>query len=178
MRAVKHCNRLPREAVDAPSLETFKALLYSRILYLLPHQQCRGTGNGGCGQFITRCLCCSFLLTLFPCSSMRSLPWETVLHERLQCESFPWAIVLHELLRFNCCCAATFSLLKYVITEALPLSLTGLALASGRWVDIKNSKKIQETVTGFGPDNPKASPCKCIYTVCRSNTQLLLHADW
>ena len=24
MRVVKHCNRLPREAVDAPSLETFK----------------------------------------------------------------------------------------------------------------------------------------------------------
>jgi len=28
------------------------------------------TGSGGCGQFITLCLCCSFLLTLFPCSSV------------------------------------------------------------------------------------------------------------
>ncbi|KFR16625.1 hypothetical protein N306_04308, partial [Opisthocomus hoazin] len=27
MRAVKHWNRLPREAVDAPSLEVFKARL-------------------------------------------------------------------------------------------------------------------------------------------------------
>ncbi|KFM09393.1 hypothetical protein AS27_03436, partial [Aptenodytes forsteri] len=27
MRVVKHWNRLPREAVDAPSLETFKARL-------------------------------------------------------------------------------------------------------------------------------------------------------
>jgi len=27
MRVVKHCNRLPRQAVDAPSLEMFKAKL-------------------------------------------------------------------------------------------------------------------------------------------------------
>ncbi|KAK4823971.1 hypothetical protein QYF61_008357 [Mycteria americana] len=39
------------------------------------------------------------LLTLFPCSSMGSLPRETVLHELLQHESFPWAAVLHELLQ-------------------------------------------------------------------------------
>jgi len=39
------------------------------------------------------------LLTLLPCSSMGSFPWETVLHELLQCESFPWAAVLHELLQ-------------------------------------------------------------------------------
>jgi len=37
------------------------------------------------------------LLTLFPCSSVRSLPWETVLHKLLQSESFPWAAALHEL---------------------------------------------------------------------------------
>jgi len=39
------------------------------------------------------------LLTLFPCSSMGSRPWETVLHELLQRESFPRAAVLHRLLQ-------------------------------------------------------------------------------
>jgi len=39
------------------------------------------------------------LLTLFPCSSVGSLPWETVLHELLQHRSFQWAAVLHELLQ-------------------------------------------------------------------------------
>jgi len=37
------------------------------------------------------------LLTLFPCSSMRSLSRETVLHKLLQLESFPRAAGLHEL---------------------------------------------------------------------------------
>ena len=38
-------------------------------------------------------------LTLFPCSSMGSLPGETVLHKLLQRESFPRAAVLHKLLQ-------------------------------------------------------------------------------
>jgi len=37
------------------------------------------------------------LLTLFPCSRVRSLSWETVLHKLLQRESFPQAASLHEL---------------------------------------------------------------------------------
>jgi len=37
------------------------------------------------------------LLTLCPCSTMRSLSQETVLHKLLQCESFPRAAALHEL---------------------------------------------------------------------------------
>jgi len=37
------------------------------------------------------------LLTLCPCSSVRSLSQETVLHKLLQRESFPWAASLHEL---------------------------------------------------------------------------------
>ncbi|KAK4830049.1 hypothetical protein QYF61_008387 [Mycteria americana] len=39
------------------------------------------------------------LLTLFLCSSVGSLPRETVLHELLQCQSFPQAAVLHKLLQ-------------------------------------------------------------------------------
>lgn len=54
--------------------------------------QCRGMGNGGCGHIIT-CLCCSLssvggLLTLLPCSSVASLPWQSPL---------PWGAVLQEL---------------------------------------------------------------------------------
>jgi len=37
------------------------------------------------------------LLTLCPCTSVRSLSRETVLHKLLQCESFPQAAALHEL---------------------------------------------------------------------------------
>jgi len=36
------------------------------------------------------------LLTLFPCSSIGSLPRETVLHELLQCGSLPQGVVLWE----------------------------------------------------------------------------------
>ena len=36
------------------------------------------------------------LLTLFPCSSVRSLPQETVLHELLQRDSFSQATVLQD----------------------------------------------------------------------------------
>jgi len=39
------------------------------------------------------------LLTLCPCSSMRSLSWETVPHKLLQRESFPQAEALHKLLQ-------------------------------------------------------------------------------
>jgi len=55
------------------------------------------TGNGGCCQFITLCLWHSFLFTLFPYSSVWSLPWETVIHELLQHKSFPWAAVIQGL---------------------------------------------------------------------------------
>jgi len=58
--------------------------------------------SGGYGRFITPCLCRSSgggLLALCPCSSVRSLSQETVLHKLLQCESFPRAAALHELLQ-------------------------------------------------------------------------------
>ncbi|KFQ95262.1 hypothetical protein Y956_10464, partial [Nipponia nippon] len=35
LRVVKHCNRLPREVVDAPSLETFKARLDGALSNLI-----------------------------------------------------------------------------------------------------------------------------------------------
>lgn len=44
-----------------------------------PPQLCMGMGNGDCGQFITPCPCCSFLL-LF-CSSVGFLPRVPALHE-------------------------------------------------------------------------------------------------
>jgi len=67
-----------------------------------PPKQRRGMGNGSYGQFITCCLSRSLslrggLLTLFPCSSMGSLPQETVLHKLLQRESFPPTAALPEL---------------------------------------------------------------------------------
>lgn len=50
---------------------------------------------------ITCCLCCSFLLTLFPCSSMGFFPQQSVLHNLLQhgSFSFPGAEVLHKLIQ-------------------------------------------------------------------------------
>jgi len=57
-----------------------------------PREWHRGTGSGSCSQFVTRCLCCSFFLTLCHYSFVGSLPRETVLHELLQCKSFPWTV--------------------------------------------------------------------------------------
>lgn len=39
------------------------------------------------------------LSTLFPCSSVGSLPWKAVPHEHFQCGSFPQAAVLQQLLQ-------------------------------------------------------------------------------
>jgi len=41
-------------------------------------------GDGGYSQFVIHCPCHSFLLTLFPCSRVGSLPQETDFHEILQ----------------------------------------------------------------------------------------------
>lgn len=50
----------------------------------------------GCSQFITFHFRCSFLLTLFPYSSVWCLPKDTVLHELLQHKSIPQVAVLQE----------------------------------------------------------------------------------
>lgn len=44
-----------------------------------------GAGNGACSSsFTSLCLCCSFLLTVFPRSRVGSLLWGAVLHKVLQ----------------------------------------------------------------------------------------------
>jgi len=95
-------------------------------------------GNGGNGQFITCCLCCSLslgggLLTLCPCSSVRSLSQETVLHKLLQCESFPRAAALHELPQ----------------RVSLPRGAVLQEQAAPAWVP-KGSKPCQQTCSGVG----------------------------
>lgn len=67
------------------------------FLYLLPIKQHTGTENGVHGQFIACCLCCFFLLILFPCPSTESIPWGIVLCKLLQDESLLLTAVLHEL---------------------------------------------------------------------------------
>jgi len=50
------------------------------------------------------------LLPLFPCSSMKSLSWERVLHKLLQRESFPLVAVLHKAAPWgHKCCSQTCS---------------------------------------------------------------------
>jgi len=67
-----------------------------------PPERHRGMGNGvvvSSSHIVSAAPSSSGggLLRLFPCSSVRSLSWETVLHKLLQHESFPWAAALHEL---------------------------------------------------------------------------------
>jgi len=75
--------------------------LHSRFSLPPPTERRRGTGNGGRGQFTTRCLCCSFPLRgrtphTLPCSSTGSLSQETVLHKPLQRGSLPRGAILQE----------------------------------------------------------------------------------
>jgi len=94
----------------------------------LPPKCPRGTGNVGVMVSSSHIVSAApsssggGLLTLFPCSSVRSLSWETVLHKLLQHEFFPWAAALHELLQ----CA---SFPQDVVLHKLPvlgLARTGL----------------------------------------------------
>ena len=83
-----------------PPLPSSQAQLYSCILYiLLPN----GAGGQGMGTAVSSSHIVSAapsssgggLLTLCPCSSVGSLPRETV-HKLLQCKSFPQDAVLQE----------------------------------------------------------------------------------
>jgi len=80
-----------------PSTPPFFPGSTSLLIFSLPPKRSRGTGSGGCSQFIPCCLYCSFLLTLFASSSVDSLPQERVLHKLLQREPFPQPTVLPKL---------------------------------------------------------------------------------
>lgn len=47
MRVVKHCNRLPKEVEDAPSLETLKARLGRALSYLIWWKMSLPMAQGG-----------------------------------------------------------------------------------------------------------------------------------
>ncbi|KAM9591178.1 uncharacterized protein ACIBXB_006075 [Morphnus guianensis] len=95
-------NKTKSQNTFPPPLPSSQAQLHSWILYL-PPQRRRGTGNGVYVHHTLFSAASSSsgggLVTLFPCSSVGSLPRETVLHELLQRGSFPQAAVLHELLQ-------------------------------------------------------------------------------
>lgn len=56
------------------------------------HWNCKWSFEFWVFKFARVHLCCSFLLTLFPCSTMGSLPWDAVLQELLQRGTFPWVV--------------------------------------------------------------------------------------
>ena len=82
-----------------PTLPFFLDLTLLSIFSTSSPRAAQGDREWGCSQFITHCLCHCFLLTLFPCSNVGSLPWETVLHKLLQHDTFPRAAVLQKSLQ-------------------------------------------------------------------------------
>lgn len=98
----------------------------------------KGVENGACGQSITAPLCCSFLLTLHPCSSMVSPRAEDYL---LWCLEHCLPLLHHWL----CCSQGCFSpfcfssllclsfllFLKYVFSEAPHTWVSGSSVLSG-----------------------------------------------
>lgn len=82
------------------------------------------------------CLCCSFLLTLYVCSSMGFFPWQSVLHNLLQHESFSLlgAAVLHKLLEH----------------VSLPCGAVFQDHAAPAWVPLQGHKCCQKTCSSVG----------------------------
>jgi len=75
-------------------------LSFTPVSLLPPPARCRGMGVTVCSSHVVSAApSCSGggLLTLCPCSTMRSLSWEITLSKLLQCESFPQAAALHKL---------------------------------------------------------------------------------
>lgn len=68
--------------------------------------------SGGCVRSVMVPLCLSFLLTLFPCSSMESLPLDSVLHKLLQHGFFLYSslrIALEFIFSMVCASGTNFS---------------------------------------------------------------------
>ena len=94
-------NKTKSQNTFPPPLPSSQAQLHSQLLYLPPPSSSGGQGMGftvSSSHVISAASSSSGagLITLFPCSSVGSLPRETVLHELLQRGSFPRAAVLHE----------------------------------------------------------------------------------
>lgn len=78
-----------------PRLIIIITSLFAAHLHLLPpHPEWHsGKGDGGCDQYRTASSCCSFLLTLFPCSKHAVSPGSAVLQEIPHAPEWsPWAV--------------------------------------------------------------------------------------
>lgn len=75
-------NFTPPACLSSPGSAGF--LLNRILLTALPAFGSIGEWNTeGTGQYVTVPLCWSFFLTLFPCFSMRSLPWDTIFQNKI-----------------------------------------------------------------------------------------------
>jgi len=96
-------NKIRSSNTFPPSLPSSQAQIHSCFSTSSPPQVAQGDREWGLRVSPSHVVCAApsssggGLLTLFLCSSVRSLSQETVLHKPLQRESFPRAAALHEL---------------------------------------------------------------------------------
>lgn len=95
-----------KKLTHTPRPHTHSRLFPGSILLLRPYSSIlppawavQGDGKWCCGQFITPCLWCCFLLVLSSCSCTESFPQDAALHELLQLGSFLQTAVLQEMLQ-------------------------------------------------------------------------------